>query len=58
MLIPRTALPPLPVFAAIYAPAFAILLLTALASIFGEIQPAFFCRDAMATLEAHPLTGV
>jgi hypothetical protein len=58
MLIPRTALPPLPVCAAIYAPAFAILLFTALASIFGEIQPEFFCRDAMATLKAHPLTGV
>ncbi|WP_041532271.1 hypothetical protein [Pelobacter propionicus] len=58
MLIPRTALPPLPVCAAICAPAFAILLCTALASILGEIQPAFFCRDAMATLEAHPLTGV
>lgn len=58
MAIPRTALSPPSVYIAMYASASAVLLITALASIAGDIRPAFFCRDAMATLEAHPLTGL
>jgi len=58
MYLARILRPRFAVFAVIYGPTLIILLFIAVASVCGNIEPAFFCRDPTATLHAHPLTGM
>jgi hypothetical protein len=44
-------------FAIVYVPALLLLAGTMLVCVGGGVPPAFFCRDPMAPLEGHPLTG-
>ena len=45
-------------FALVFAPALLLLACTMMACFGAGLPPAFFCRDPMATMDGHPLTGV